>query len=221
MKENPMASGFPRILFVVCLYILLIFGGSWLGAHINDALALENGRWNTMPVQAVILGVVLIYILMTAIPFVPGAEIGFALIMVFGTKIVAVVYCATILALLLAFGLGRLVSEKHLAGFFRRLGSHRLENLIAEFSKLDRRQRIQYLSQSAPKAWIPVLLRHRLLALALLVNLPGNSLVGGGGGIAMLAGISRIITFPQFVICISLAVAPVPLAVVVGAWLGQ
>jgi len=49
--------------------------------------------------------------------------------------------------------------------------------------------------------------------LALLINLPGNSLIGGGGGILLVAGPSRLFSLPALVVTLILATAPVPLAV--------
>jgi hypothetical protein len=60
---------------------------------------------------------------------------------------------------------------------------------------------------------VPFLLRHRYLALAIALNLPGNFLLGGGGGIALLAGVSRLYAVPGFLATVTCAVAPVPLAV--------
>jgi hypothetical protein len=57
------------------------------------------------------------------------------------------------------------------------------------------------------------LLRFRYLALAVAFNIPGNYLVGGGGGIALMAGVSRLYSVPGFLFTIALSVAPVPLAV--------
>jgi len=51
------------------------------------------------------------------------------------------------------------------------------------------------------------------IAMALAVNMPGNSIIGGGGGIMIIAGLSGIFTpLPTFV-TIVIAVSPVPLAV--------
>jgi len=47
------------------------------------------------------------------------------------------------------------------------------------------------------------------------LNIPGNYVIGGGGGIALIAGVSRVYSIPGFLLTILLAVAPVPLAVVV------
>jgi hypothetical protein len=56
-------------------------------------------------------------------------------------------------------------------------------------------------------------LRHRYIALALAVNVPGNAVIGGGGGIMMVAGLSGIFApLPTFV-AIAFAVSPVPLTI--------
>ena len=42
------------------------------------------------------------------------------------------------------------------------------------------------------------LLRHRYLLFALLINMPGNSVLGGGGGIALVSGFARLYRWPPF-----------------------
>jgi hypothetical protein len=74
-------------------------------------------------------------------------------------------------------------------------------------------------------------MRFRWLALALLINMPGNTVIGGGGGIAMAVGYSRTFTYPAFLACAAVAVAPVPALVLLaevtglgerlGRWLGH
>jgi hypothetical protein len=65
------------------------------------------------------------------------------------------------------------------------------------------------------------MLRHRLWALALLINLPGSALIGGGGGICMAIGVSRLVTYPQFLLTTALAVSPLPVAILVASNVGQ
>lgn len=60
---------------------------------------------------------------------------------------------------------------------------------------------------------MPRLLRHRYLALAVALNLPGNTLLGGGGGIALMAGLSGLYPMPAYLTTVAIAVAPVPLLV--------
>lgn len=55
--------------------------------------------------------------------------------------------------------------------------------------------------------------RHRYLFLAALINLSGNALVGGGGSILFLAGLSRLFRPFGVALTLALAVLPVPLAI--------
>jgi hypothetical protein len=45
------------------------------------------------------------------------------------------------------------------------------------------------------------------------LNLPGNTLLGGGGGIALMAGLSGLYPMPAYLTTVAIAVAPVPLLV--------
>ena len=67
----------------------------------------------------------------------------------------------------------------------------------------------------SPKQFIPILLRHRYLAIAIALNTPGNALIGGGGGIALLAGASGLFSFWGFLLVLAVAVLPVPLLVMI------
>jgi hypothetical protein len=50
--------------------------------------------------------------------------------------------------------------------------------------------------------------------MAVAVNTPGNSIIGGGGGIMIIAGLSGIFTPLSTFLTVILAVSPVPLAVI-------
>ena len=58
-------------------------------------------------------------------------------------------------------------------------------------------------------------MRYRYLNLAVLINIPGNAVIGGGGGIAFVSGLSGTFRMPLAILTIALATAPVPL----GIWL--
>lgn len=58
---------------------------------------------------------------------------------------------------------------------------------------------------------LPFLLRHRYLVLALLFNFPGNAIIGDGGGIGLIAGMSRLFPFPKYLLLVCVAITPVPL----------
>ena len=85
---------------------------------------------------------------------------------------------------------------------------------------LDEDGRRKYLARQGPRRLVPFLLKHRLITLIVLLNLPGNSLLGGGGGIALITGMSRVMTFPKFLLAAAVAVAPIPLGVGLTGWTG-
>ncbi len=59
-------------------------------------------------------------------------------------------------------------------------------------------ERLERLEAAVPQ-WIERwTLRYRYVLLAVLINLPGNSLIGGGGGILLAAGLSGCFRFQRF-----------------------
>lgn len=151
------------------------------------------------------------FVLLSALPFVPGAEIGFGLLVLFGGKVALAVYGAMVLALTVSFLVGTLVPARWIGRFLGFLGLRRARELVNRLQALPRTQRIDFLIARAPARFVPTLLRHRYLALIIVLNLPGNSLLGGGGGLALAAGMSGVFSLPGFVATVALAVAPVPL----------
>jgi len=70
--------------------------------------------------------------------------------------------------------------------------------LREEIEPLEKKERLNLLIDRAPKRLLPLLLRHRYLALAAALNIPGNYIIGGGGGIALFAGVSRLFSVTGF-----------------------
>ncbi|MGI9402203.1 MAG: hypothetical protein ACR2O0_13190 [Rhizobiaceae bacterium] len=154
-----------------------------------------------------------IYVMASAIPFVPGAEIGFAMIMVFGSRIVLLVYSCMVLAMLLAYLAGRFIPISSIAHLFGYLGMMRARKYILEIAVKSPSERLLMIVDRSPNRFVPFLIRHRYIAFALALNIPGNSLVGGGGGLSMIAGMSGLFAFWAFVVTVMIAIAPIPLAV--------
>lgn len=71
------------------------------------------------------------------------------------------------------------------------------------------RARLNLLFERAPSRIVPFLLRHRYIAIAVALNIPGNSVIGGGGGIAFVAGLSRLFSFPLYLLAVAIGVSPV------------
>jgi len=210
---------FFKLAMLLVFYLCLIAGGRWLGLAIEGALQVSSFEHAGLPYLGAVAAVLLAYIVLTAIPFVPGTEIGVALLMLFGAKIAVIVYLSTVTALTLAFATGRLVPERRLARWLAGHGFIRAADLIERFSKLDRFERDQYLTQTAPRWLKPWLVEHRAITLIVLINLPGNTLLGGGGGIALVTGLSKLMPFSQFLASVALAVSPVPIVILVSAWI--
>jgi hypothetical protein len=154
-----------------------------------------------------------IYIALLAIPFMPGAEVGISLILVLGAKISLLVYVCTVVALVPPYIVGRIIPARYCARAFEFLGLTRAQRLIEQVAPLSAEQRLAFLLDNAPTRFGPFLVRHRFLTLAVLLNLPGNIIIGGGGGIALIAGMTRLYSPPTYLTTIAIAVAPVPVIV--------
>lgn len=201
-------------------YIILIYGGllvfGWfLGAPVMNAVSALVQTINPAQAEAMIWAVAGIYALASAIPFVPGAEVGLALLLAFGGRVAFLVYASTVAALTASFCVGRLVPAGVLCTLFRRLGLVRAADLVEQVNRAPAPERVQLLSRHTPRGVSGLVIRYRYFALALAFNNPGNTLLGGGGGIAMIAGMTRMFPLIWFVVTVMLAVAPVPLLVFV------
>ncbi len=210
------ASGARRrtVLAVVTLAVLVV-AANLLVHEIAAALQFDIRPSNEDRVHQALMTSAAAYSLLIAIPFVPAVEIALALIAAFGPAVVLLVYACTLAGLAASFLAGRLIPLQVLARLFEELGLRRAGALLARLAPLPSNERIRLLADAAPGRLVPFLLRHRYLALAVAINIPGNVIIGGGGGIALTAGVSRVYSVTGFLATIVLAVAPVPLAVLV------
>ena len=202
-----------RSMLLIALYIVLVFGGWYVGRQIDMFAQIEILPQNEFALHRMVMLATLLFIVAAAIPFVPGAEIGIAMLLIFGARIAMLVYLSMILALSLSFFLGRLLPLSRVEGLLSRLGLPRSAARIAAISHLSPVEIRHYVEAHAPRKWTPTLLKYRYLGLLLLMNVPGNSALGGGGGIAFIAGASRLFTIPGFLASLVVAVAPIPLYV--------
>jgi len=160
------------------------------------------------------LGLLLImlaaYVVLLSIPFVPGVEIGIALLAMEGGWIAPFVYGATVGGLTLAFVLGSHLPYRYLHRVFADLGLRRACRMLETLEPLSGQKRLALLRRHLPDRLAPHAVRWRYLLLAGLFNMPGSALLGGGGGIAMVAGLSGVFGFCWTLLTIALSVAPVP-----------
>ncbi|MBC7141927.1 MAG: hypothetical protein H5U18_07180 [Rhodobacteraceae bacterium] len=187
-----------------------------IGWTMAETDALKSGA-RSMPALALLALLLVAYALLIALPFVPGAELGITLMMVEGPAIAPFIWAATLGGLALAYGVGSLLPYPALRRFLSDLGLRRAAGMIDALQPLDRAERLEFLRARLPRWLSPLAHSQRYLLLALLINLPGNSLLGGGGGILLVAGVSRLFSPVATLSTISVAVAPVPIIVY---WLG-
>lgn len=195
-----------KVALFVGFLVLASRTGNWVFAQLTPHL-MPGTEPST---HRLIMVAISAYVLLMMLPFVPGVEIGLGMMMMFGPNIAPLVYGATVVALVLSFLAGRLVPQEKTASLFRTLGLRRTANLLDELLPLGPNARVAYLLRGASTRIVPFLLRHRVIALMVALNLPGNAVLGGGGGICLAAGFSRLFSFPTYLMAVLIAVAPVP-----------
>jgi hypothetical protein len=199
-----------RLFFILAILIITaVWMDYWIRGDLGTAekfLEIARSQWG----MGVLIAGGLIYILLLSLPFVPGVELGVLLMCAFGKEGIVFIYLATVAGLSLAFVMGRLVPKIWIDFWLGKLGfsqfcvnhSYEIEEMLDHPS----------LGQKFCQHWLrPYLLKHRYLMIAVLFNIPGNYLLGGGGGISLACGISRSISWKRFLITVVLAVSPVPL----------
>lgn len=216
MDHRLIATGirWRRIVIIFCVITLLV-AANLLARNFIDLLSIPIRPSNEDAVHRTIMIFATLYTLLLAVPFVPGAEIGVALMAMLGPRIALLVYLCTLAGLSLSFIMGRLIPIKALIHLAKDLKLERTGQLLEDIEPLNKKERLEFLIGRTPKRMLPLLLRYRYLALAVALNIPGNYIIGGGGGIALFAGTSRLFSVPGFLVTILLAVSPVPIAVMV------
>jgi hypothetical protein len=161
----------------------------------------------------IFLVLLLSYALLIAVPYVPGVELGISLLVLEGGRIAPLVYLSTVLGLAAAYAVGAWMPYSSLHRLLADLHLHRACRLLERIQPLDGQARLALLRDLMPARLARLIVEHRYIALALLINLPGSSLIGGGGGILLVAGLSRLFTSGGVILTILIAVAPVPVLV--------
>ena len=194
------------ILFYACLFA----AGGLAGQLFLEFAIPEMRPMNEPLIHRLVMGALIVFVLAAAIPFVPGAEIGFALLLIFGGQAAPIVYAGMVGALILSYAVARLVPLAVLGRFARWLGLIRVSGLIEEMASTPRSERAALISGKLDGRISSAMLRNRYVVLAILLNTPGNSVLGGGGGLAFTAGISGLYRFWPYLLTVLIAVAPFP-----------
>ena len=198
-----------RLTVILCLIWLVKLGLDTLAAK----MVLLESDTAARAMTGMIITVMIGYVILLAVPFVPGVEIGLALLVIQGAEAAPYVYLATVLGLLLAFTVGQFAPLERLIRLCSDLYLYRLCALLDRIKGTPRDQRLATMHDRLPGWLAKPLCDYRYLTLAVTINLPGNIALGGGGGILMAAGLSRLFQTGYIMLTIALATLPVPLAV--------
>ena len=211
MRRQPIKATHLRTLVKLIFFAALLVAANYVGNWLLNQLNLQL-RPSTEPIlHRLIMLSMAVYICLMALPFVPGVEIGLALMVLLGAKIIPLVYAATVVALLIGFMIGRWVPSRAILEILDLLRLQRLRVLLMQLEPLGPQQRLDLLLHHNSVRIVPFLLRHRFLAIAVALNIPGNAIIGGGGGISFAAGFSRLVSLPQYALTVSVAVLPLPI----------
>lgn len=209
MQSNWSINRVLRITLVVLLIGAIAYFANLLGDKISQSLKMEITPDNEHIIFGATVLAIVLYAVLISLPFVPGVEIGLGLMIMFGTSMAIPVYVSTVIGLSMGFVMGRLVPEKVICGCFDFLGMTRITKMIEDLARKPVHERLNLLVERAPSRFVPFLLRHRYIAIAVAFNIPGNSVIGGGGGIAFAAGLSRLFSFPVYLFAVAIGVSPV------------
>ena len=211
-ETTPKLKVFFKMMLIIGFLLVLNYGGRFVVEHINFQLWPQHEH---MLLTALWFSI-LVYVFWMALPFVPGIELGLALMVMLGSKGVVLVYLCTLLSLSLSFAIGRLIPLKHFARFLGWLHLGKAHNLVLKLEPLNPEEKLDFLLETAPSKVVPYLVKHRYFMIAIILNLPGNALIGGGGGIGMVAGMSRLYPFPKYLLLVGFAITPLPLLFLAG-----
>src|SRR6056297_1680477 len=211
----PLRLGVVRTLARLCLIALLAVGLHFVFVWAEAWITRNEYGW-AMP--GLLLAVLVIYAVLIAIPFVPGVEIGLSVLAAGGPGIAPLVWLATASGLSLAFVVGCFVPLRWLHRFLLDLHLTGAADLIARFEAVPPVERAAFIHSFLPQRYCGWIVKYRYVNLAVLINVPGNSVIGGGGGIALISGLSGVFRLPTTVLTIVIATAPIPLAIWLFGW---
>ena len=200
------------LLIVVGIVILLVSTPFSYEDILKGGLTFPDVEWS---LAALLLGGV-IYAILLSIPFVPGIELGLLLMLMMGKGGIIIVYLCTIAGLNLSFAIGRWLPVDRLRVILGKewIPSYNIKAASLNAELLERFRWGKRVGKG-PKLFLA---KYHYLLIGVLINTPGNFVLGGGGGISMLSGMTRQVSWKCFLLTVTIATLPVPLLVLLG-WL--
>jgi len=204
-----------RAALATAIWVSLIVLGHYL-SHL-DAVAIREtlvALREGMGMGALLACAFMLAVLL-GLPFVPSVEMGLMMMAVFGREGAIAAWLATIAGLSLAHAAGRYMPADRVHDWLDRHGLLPADSDPGESPMVGLLERLR-LSKRNGYRIATFLLRHRYLLFAALINMPGNSVLGGGGGIALIGGFTRLYRWPPFLLTVAVASLPIPVLVFFG-----
>ena len=158
----------------------------------------EKADWRTL----MIIGIT--YMILLSIPFVPGVELGWLLIILVGKSAVFPVYILTVLGLMVSFTIGKKFSQSKITSWL---------NVAALNKHFEKRMGTVSTRFNFLKNFIH---HYRYLLVMILLNMPGSAIIGGGGGVSFVCGMNKGFSWRGFLLTLLVSVAPVPIMIYLG-----
>lgn len=199
-------------IIIIIITILLVLRHLYLyhALEIRNQMILMKGilGWKTLLIGG------MLYMVLLSIPFFPGIELGWLLILLFDREGIFVIYLFTQGGFTLSFIIGRWFPRARVTARFN-IGSLK-ESFGKRFTRIGSRLGILNFKFFQHSDTESVLNKFRYLILAILVNTPGNAIIGGGGGIGLVCGMTRSFSWKGFALTIALATLPFPILLLIG-----
>jgi hypothetical protein len=201
----------PRLAIKLVVLVTIVILSHYLIDYALTWAETLPARAEARAERLILLAIFVTYALLIALPFVPGIEIAIALLVLRGPEFAVPIYLATMGGLSLAFLAGHLVPIRSLRRLFLDLHLVKAAALVDRLAPLGPDQRVRELQRSLPRKHARFAIRYRYVGLALLINMPGSGLIGGGGGICLMAGMSGVFTPRITLPTLAVAILPFPL----------
>ena len=211
---NGSISSTGKLVSKVVLLLAFVAALNYAGHCLTEYLDQEIWPHSPQYLDQIIIVMMLIFFVFMTLPFLPAIEISLVLLALVEIKGVLVIYGLTILALSLAYGMGHRMPLHVLVRILYFFHLTKAAAVFARIAEADPASRLEMLQQEINSSMAQRWVRHRYLLLALLLNMPGNAVIGGGGGIAMLCGMSGLVSYPKFLLTTLLAALPIPMLVI-------
>ena len=204
----------PKTVMKTLANLARLFGLITLGVAafwaMQQLFAWTEGQGDTLHLPAR-LGVLALYAVLIAVPFVPSFQLSMAFMILQGPGQVWWIYGATVTGFYIPFLIGWFIPPRHLIRSLNSFGLHKIADLVANAQSLPLQDRLSLMTDMSPNWLKPLVTKWRYAAFFVALNFPGNVVIGGAGGILLVAGMSRLFARPAVFCIIAFCLSTIPI----------